>query len=82
MVFVSTTFSFEGYRITKYLGVVRGITVRADDFAGNSRRAEEHHRRPNRGLYGDVRTGPAAGLRPDVAACPGGWSKCPRWRPV
>lgn len=28
-IFVSTTFSFEGYRITKYLGVVRGITVRA-----------------------------------------------------
>ncbi len=28
-IFVSTTFAFEGYRITKYLGVVRGITVRA-----------------------------------------------------
>jgi uncharacterized protein YbjQ (UPF0145 family) len=26
---VTTTFSFEGYRITKYLGVVRGIIVRA-----------------------------------------------------
>ena len=29
MVFVTTTFSFEGYRITKYLGVVRGIIIRA-----------------------------------------------------
>jgi len=29
MVFVTTTLSFEGYRITKYLGVVRGIMVRA-----------------------------------------------------
>ena len=27
--FVSTTFAFEGYRIKKYLGVVRGIIVRA-----------------------------------------------------
>lgn len=27
--FVSTTFTFEGYRIKKYLGVVRGIIVRA-----------------------------------------------------
>lgn len=26
---VTTTFTFEGYRITKYLGVVRGIIVRA-----------------------------------------------------
>jgi len=26
---VTTTFSFEGHRITKYMGVVRGVTVRA-----------------------------------------------------
>jgi uncharacterized protein YbjQ (UPF0145 family) len=26
---VTTTFAFEGHRITKYLGVVRGVTVRA-----------------------------------------------------
>ncbi|MBM4108637.1 MAG: YbjQ family protein [Phycisphaerae bacterium] len=26
---VTTTFAFEGQRITKYLGVVRGVTVRA-----------------------------------------------------
>ena len=26
---VTTTFSFEGYRIVKYLGVVRGLVVRA-----------------------------------------------------
>ncbi len=26
---ITTTFNFEGYRITKYLGVVRGIVVRA-----------------------------------------------------
>ena len=26
---VTTTFTFEGYRITKYLGVVRGLVVRA-----------------------------------------------------
>lgn len=26
---VTTTFSFEGYRIVEYKGVVRGITVRA-----------------------------------------------------
>lgn len=31
--FVTTTFSFEGYRITEYKGVVRGIIVRAPTIA-------------------------------------------------
>ncbi|WP_322508646.1 YbjQ family protein [Anaerolinea sp.] len=32
---VTTTFGFEGYRIVRYLGVVRGITVRSRSIAGN-----------------------------------------------
>ncbi len=31
---VTTTFGFEGYRVTKYLGVVRGITVRSRSVVG------------------------------------------------
>lgn len=32
---VTTAFDFEGYRITKHLGVVRGITVRSRSALGN-----------------------------------------------
>jgi uncharacterized protein YbjQ (UPF0145 family) len=32
---VTTTFGFEGYRVTRYLGVVRGITVRSRSVVGN-----------------------------------------------
>ncbi len=32
---VTTGFDFEGYRIVKYLGVVRGITVRSRSVVGN-----------------------------------------------
>ncbi len=32
---VITSFEFEGYRITAYLGVVRGITVRSRSLIGN-----------------------------------------------
>ena len=32
---VTTTFGFEGYKITRYLGVVRGITVRSRSVVGN-----------------------------------------------
>ncbi|MBI5651913.1 MAG: YbjQ family protein [Chloroflexi bacterium] len=32
---VSTAFDFEGYRIVKHLGVVRGITVRSRSALGN-----------------------------------------------
>jgi len=32
---VSTAFSFEGYKITRQLGVVRGITVRSRSVIGN-----------------------------------------------
>ncbi len=31
---VTTAFGFEGYRITRYLGVVRGITVRSRSVVG------------------------------------------------
>jgi uncharacterized protein YbjQ (UPF0145 family) len=31
---VTTGFNFEGYKITKYLGVVRGITVRSRSIVG------------------------------------------------
>jgi uncharacterized protein YbjQ (UPF0145 family) len=31
---VTTTFGFEGYRIARYLGVVRGITVRSRSIVG------------------------------------------------
>ena len=31
---VTTTFSLDGYRITRYLGVVRGITVRSRSVIG------------------------------------------------
>ena len=32
---VTTTFSLEGYRVVKYLGLVRGITVRSRSLIGN-----------------------------------------------
>ncbi len=32
--FVTTAFEFEGYRVAKYLGVVRGITVRSRSVVG------------------------------------------------
>jgi uncharacterized protein YbjQ (UPF0145 family) len=32
--FVTTSFSFEGYRVSRYLGVVRGITVRSRSVVG------------------------------------------------
>lgn len=31
---VTTTLGFEGYKVTKYLGVVRGITVRSRSIVG------------------------------------------------
>ncbi len=33
--YVTTAFDFEGYRVAKYLGVVRGITVRSRSVVGN-----------------------------------------------
>lgn len=33
--FVTTTLGFEGYRIKRYLGVVRGITVRSRSIIGS-----------------------------------------------
>jgi len=33
--FCTTSFDFDGYRITAYLGVVRGITVRSRSVFGN-----------------------------------------------
>ena len=33
--FVTTTFTLEGYRIKRHLGVVRGITVRSRSVLGN-----------------------------------------------
>ncbi len=33
--YVTTSFDFEGYRIVRYLGVVRGITVRSRSVVGN-----------------------------------------------
>jgi uncharacterized protein YbjQ (UPF0145 family) len=32
---VTTTFTLDGYRVTKHLGVVRGITVRSRSIIGN-----------------------------------------------
>ncbi len=32
---VTTSFGFEGYRIVRYLGVVRGVTVRSRSVVGN-----------------------------------------------
>lgn len=32
---ITTTFGFEGYRITRHLGVVRGITVRSRSIFGS-----------------------------------------------
>ncbi len=32
--FVTTSFGFEGYRVSRYLGVVRGITVRSRSVVG------------------------------------------------
>lgn len=33
--FITTSFSFEGYKIRDYLGLVRGITVRSRSIVGN-----------------------------------------------
>ncbi len=35
MIPVTTGFHFEGYRIARYLGVVRGLTVRSRSMVGN-----------------------------------------------
>ena len=35
MTLVTTAFTFDGYRITKNLGIVRGITVRSRSIIGN-----------------------------------------------
>jgi len=32
---ISTAFDFEGYRVVRYLGVVRGVTVRSRSVVGN-----------------------------------------------
>ena len=32
---ITTSFDFEGYRISRYLGVVRGVTVRSRSMVGN-----------------------------------------------
>jgi len=32
---ITTSFDFEGYRVAKYLGVVRGVTVRSRSMVGN-----------------------------------------------
>jgi uncharacterized protein YbjQ (UPF0145 family) len=32
---ITTAFDFEGYRIVRYLGVVRGVTVRSRSVVGN-----------------------------------------------
>src|SRR5439155_1562472 len=42
----------------------------ADHQPGHPRRPEEHHRRPNRRLHGNVRAGAADGVRPDDRARP------------
>ncbi len=34
-IWVTTTFGFEGYKITRYLGLVRGVTVRSRSVVGN-----------------------------------------------
>ncbi len=34
-VWVTTTFNFDGYRILRYLGLVRGVTVRSRSVVGN-----------------------------------------------
>jgi uncharacterized protein YbjQ (UPF0145 family) len=34
-IWVTTTFGFEGFKITRYLGLVRGITVRSRSVVGN-----------------------------------------------
>lgn len=33
--FITTSFNFDGYKIQKYFGVVRGITVRSRSIVGN-----------------------------------------------
>lgn len=33
--FITTSFTFEGYTIKEYMGVVRGITVRSRSIVGN-----------------------------------------------
>jgi len=32
---ITTSFDFEGYRVARYLGVVRGVTVRSRSMVGN-----------------------------------------------
>jgi len=34
-IMVTTTFNFDGYKVTKHLGVVRGITVRSRSVVGS-----------------------------------------------
>ena len=62
---VTTTFTIEGYRIKQYLGVVRGIIVRAPTIAqGILGGLKSIIGGPHRRVHRDVRAGPPAGLRP------------------
>ena len=58
---VTTTFTIEGYRIDRYVGVVRGIIVRSPTiFQGLMGGLKSVAGGADRGLYADVRTGATA----------------------
>ena len=62
---VTTTFTIEGYRIAQYLGIVRGIIVRAPTISqGIHGRLEVDHRRTDRAHIPKCANSPAERVRP------------------
>lgn len=60
---VTTSFSFEAFRIADYKGLVRGIIVRSPTIPqGLVGSLKTIVGGKNRRLYGNVRTGPPTGL--------------------
>ena len=66
----TTTFSIEGYRITEYKGLVRGIVVRSPTISQGSGRAQADRGRADRSVRRDVRASTATGVRSAAAARP------------
>ena len=76
---VSTTNEIPGYRVTRPLGIVRGITVRSRSMVGNLGAALQTMVGGNiSDVHRAVRKGPRGGVRADAAARRGDGRQCGR----
>ena len=64
---VTTQFELDGYRVTKTLGVVRGIVVRSRSIFGTIGASLQTCRREHQPVHAIVREDPRRCLRPDAA---------------